>query len=188
MTKMSQAVRRHLTFENTLAAIALFVALGGTVYAAGKLNGSQIRPGSIPGNRLKASSVTGAQVKESSLKAVPLAKQAEGLAGSGWGRVSASGVLSGAHNVASIAHSAPGLYCIRIAGNTPSKSPILVTVDASDGDTSFGPGAILATAQWFSAGQECPADSYEVRTGDFVVRAGRFESSFQDNAFSFYVP
>jgi hypothetical protein len=186
---MIQAVRRHLTFANTLAALALFVALGGTVYAAGGLSGREIRPGSMPGNRLKRDSVTGNQVRESSLEAVPLAKQAEGFAGSGWGRVSAGGVLGDAHNVASITHApGQGLYCIRVARNSPSKSPMLVTLDGSDGDTLFGSPAILATAQWYSAGADCPADAYEVRTGDFVVRAGRLESTYVDNAFSFFVP
>jgi hypothetical protein len=52
-----------------IAYLALFVALGGTVYAAGRINGKQIKPKSTPGNRLKPNSVTGKQVKESSLRA-----------------------------------------------------------------------------------------------------------------------
>jgi hypothetical protein len=164
--------------------------LGGTVYAAnGGFSGKEIRPASMPGNRIKPNSVTAAQVRESSLGAVPLAKRAEGLAGSGWGKVSAAGVLSDAHNVASIIHSpGQGLYCIGIAGNDPSKSPMSVTLDGSDGDTTYGSGAILAAAQWFSAGTNCPPRTYEVRTADFVVRGGRFESSVLDNGFFFFVP
>ena len=53
-----------------VAYLALFVALGGTVYAASKINGKVIKPRSIPGNRLKPNSVTGRQVKESSLDAL----------------------------------------------------------------------------------------------------------------------
>jgi hypothetical protein len=187
---MIRSVRRHLSFANTVAAVALFVALGGTVYASGRLSGKEIRPGSTPGNRLEKNSVTGAQVRESSLKAVPLAKGAEGLAGSGWGRVSASGTLSEARGVASITHSpGQGLYCIRIAGNTPSQSPMLVSLDGSDGDTRFaGLKPILATALWFSSGTDCPTDSYEVRTGDFDFSGLHPESRFVDNAFSFFVP
>lgn len=52
-----------------VAYLALFVALGGTVYAASKINGRAIKPKSIPGNRLKPNSVTGTQVKESGLNA-----------------------------------------------------------------------------------------------------------------------
>jgi hypothetical protein len=188
--RMIEPLRRHLTIANTLAALALFVSLGGTVYAAqGRLSGTAIRPGSTPGNRLEPNSVTATQVKESSLKAVPLARMAEGFKGAGWGRVSAAGVLSASHNVSSITHTpGQGVYCIAIAGNDPSKSPMLVTLDGSDGDTTFGSGAILAAAQWFSQGGNCPAGTYEVRTGDFVIRSGRFESNMLDNAFSFFVP
>jgi hypothetical protein len=53
-----------------IAYLALFVALGGTVYAASRINGKQIRPRSTPGNRLKRNGVTGKQVKESSLNAL----------------------------------------------------------------------------------------------------------------------
>ena len=62
-----------------VALIALFVALGGTVYAAGKINGKTIKAGSIPGNRLKAESVTGAQVKEAALGKVPNADTLDGI-------------------------------------------------------------------------------------------------------------
>ena len=103
--------------------------------------------------------------------------------------MSASGVLSDAHNVASISHSpGQGLYCIRIIGNNPAKSPMLVTLDGSDGDTTFGARAIFASAQWFSSGQDCPGGGYEVRTGDFQVEFSRLNSEFVDNAFSFFVP
>ncbi len=56
-------IRKVLTFSNVVAFVALFVALGGSVYAAGKINGKQIKASSIPGNRLKASSVTTRQLK-----------------------------------------------------------------------------------------------------------------------------
>ena len=60
-----------------ISIIALFVALGGTVYAAGKINGKAIKVKSLPGNRLKDDAVTGAQVKESTLGKVPNATHAD---------------------------------------------------------------------------------------------------------------
>jgi hypothetical protein len=62
-----------------VAYLALFVALGGTVYAASKIDGKTIRPKSIPGNRLKPNSVTGRQVKESSLNALNFASMDFGV-------------------------------------------------------------------------------------------------------------
>lgn len=60
-----------------VACIALFAALGGTVYAAGKINGKTIKrkslpgnrvvPGSITGDRLKAGTITGSRVARGSI-------------------------------------------------------------------------------------------------------------------------
>lgn len=60
-------IGKVLSFSNVVAFVALFVALGGSVYAAGKLSGSQIKPNSIPGNRIKPKTLTGKQVKPGSL-------------------------------------------------------------------------------------------------------------------------
>jgi hypothetical protein len=79
-----------------VAVIALFVALGGSVYAASGIDGHSIRPkslpgnrlvpgsvtanrlaGSLPGGRLAPQSVTGAQVDAATLGQVPSAVQAD---------------------------------------------------------------------------------------------------------------
>lgn len=60
-------VTKVFTFSNVLAFIALFVALGGSVYAAGKISGAQIKSGSVPGNRIKSKSLTAKQIKSESL-------------------------------------------------------------------------------------------------------------------------
>lgn len=62
-------ITKLFSFSNVIACIALFVALGGTVYAAGKISGVQIKPNSLPGNRVKAGTITGKQVKAGSLTA-----------------------------------------------------------------------------------------------------------------------
>jgi hypothetical protein len=46
-----------------LALIALFAALGGTVYAAAKISGKTIKVKSLPGNRLKVASLPGNRLK-----------------------------------------------------------------------------------------------------------------------------
>lgn len=63
MTRASKV----FTFSNVVACIALFVALGGSVYAAGKISGTQIKPGSVPGNRIKPKSLSGKQIRPKSL-------------------------------------------------------------------------------------------------------------------------
>lgn len=70
-------IAKLLSFSNVVACLALFIALGGSVYAAGKINGKQIKGSSLPGNRIKprtiaanrikAKTLTGHQIKGNSL-------------------------------------------------------------------------------------------------------------------------
>ena len=55
-----------------LSVLALFVALGGTVYAAGRIDGRTIRVKSLPGNRLKPHSVPADRLKPGALGSRPL--------------------------------------------------------------------------------------------------------------------
>jgi hypothetical protein len=94
---MNGRIRGHRPSPAMMVAIlALFVALGGTSYAAvtlGKnsvgskqlkknsVTAEKIKKDSIPGNRVKSNSLSGRQINESSLTMVPLAAQAEELGG-----------------------------------------------------------------------------------------------------------
>lgn len=60
-----------------LAIVALFVALGGTGYAAASLSGKSVRPNSLPANRVVANTLGGAQINESRLGVVPSAQLAQ---------------------------------------------------------------------------------------------------------------
>jgi len=76
---MVGAIKRRLTFANVVALLALFIALGGSVYAANKISGKTIKKGSEPGNRIKKNTITNKQVKENSLGTVPSASQVKVL-------------------------------------------------------------------------------------------------------------
>jgi hypothetical protein len=56
-----------------IAGVALVAALGGTVYAAGKINGRTIKVKSLPGNRLAVGSVPGNRLKPGALQGSALA-------------------------------------------------------------------------------------------------------------------
>lgn len=60
-------IAKFLSFSNVVACLALFVALGGTVYAAGKINGKQIKGSSLPGNRIKPRTIAANRIKPKSL-------------------------------------------------------------------------------------------------------------------------
>lgn len=50
---MRQRLKQHVTYANVMATVAVFVALGGTGYAAVKIDGKSIRDHSIAGKKLK---------------------------------------------------------------------------------------------------------------------------------------
>jgi hypothetical protein len=61
-------IRRHLSYSNVVATLALVLALGaGTVYAASKINGSSVKKNSLPGNRVKKGTLPGNRVKKGTL-------------------------------------------------------------------------------------------------------------------------
>ena len=64
---MLAALRRRLTYANVMATVAVFVALGGTSYAALSITGRDVRNGSLTGADVRDGSVTGADVKNRSL-------------------------------------------------------------------------------------------------------------------------
>lgn len=77
--------------STVIATLALFVALGGTAFAAATITGKDIKRGTITaknvkkktltGKQVKADSLTGKQVKESTLGEVPAARNAMQLGG-----------------------------------------------------------------------------------------------------------
>lgn len=68
---------RRLTPSLIISILALFIAIGGTSYAAVKINGKDIKKGTVAGKALKKNTVTGAKIKESSLAKVPSAKNSD---------------------------------------------------------------------------------------------------------------
>src|SRR5947208_856882 len=59
-----------------MATVAVFIALGGSTYAAATISGRQLKNRSVAGSKLKKNSVTGKEVKESKLGKVPSASTA----------------------------------------------------------------------------------------------------------------
>jgi hypothetical protein len=74
-------LRRRLTYANVMSTLAVFIALGGSSYAAFTISGSSIKNRSIAGKKLRHNTLTGVQIKESRLARVPRAKRADTLDG-----------------------------------------------------------------------------------------------------------
>ena len=74
-------LRKRLTYANVMSTLAVFIALGGSSYAALTINGATIKNRSIAGKKLRPNTLTGAQIKESRLARVPRAKAADTVGG-----------------------------------------------------------------------------------------------------------
>ncbi len=74
-------LRKRLTYANVMSTLAVFIALGGSSYAALTISGSAIKNRSIPGKKLRHNTLTGLQIKESRLGRVPRARDADQLDG-----------------------------------------------------------------------------------------------------------
>jgi hypothetical protein len=90
-------IRKHLTYANVVASLALFLVIGGgAAYAAGhvgrnSVGARQLRADAVTGEKVKDGSLTGADVNAATLGEVPLAKSAAGAPPTG----AAGGALSG---------------------------------------------------------------------------------------------
>lgn len=78
---MLKKIRHRLTYANVMSTLALFIALGGSSYAALTISGSNIKQRSIAGKKLKRNTVTGGEVREARLGRVPRARNASRLGG-----------------------------------------------------------------------------------------------------------
>lgn len=67
MTNLPSRLRRHLSYANVMASVAVFLALGGVGYAAATINGNSIVKQSIGAGKLKNGTLTSNQVKQNAL-------------------------------------------------------------------------------------------------------------------------
>ncbi len=90
---MFSALRARFTYANVMATIAVFVVLGGSGYAATKIDGANIKNKSISGKKLKNRTISGRKIKKSTINALTGATGATGATGQNGD--SASSMLTG---------------------------------------------------------------------------------------------
>lgn len=73
--------RQRLTYANVMSTLAVFIALGGTSYAAFSISGDTIKNRSIRAKKVRHNTLTGREIRESSLGRVSRAKRADTLNG-----------------------------------------------------------------------------------------------------------
>jgi hypothetical protein len=156
-----------------VALLALCVALGGSAYAASKINGKNIRNGTISGKKLKNRTITSSKISRATVRALKDrrglrgprgfrgrtgAKGATGPSGTAlaYARVAADGTVdaSRAKGIAqaNVTHTSGGPYCFVNLGFTPKN--VLATLEPlTNGDVYAQTDAALG----------CPAGAATVQ-------------------------
>ena len=193
-------IRERVSSAHVIAAVALFVALGGTAVAATFGNNS-VKSRHVVDNKLKSKdlkddkAVASVDVTDGSLGSADLTSEARGA----YGRVDPAGTLTRARN-ATVTRPDVGVYCIAPApGIDPAASVLLVTPDNEQNATNPGPAVEnQSVVEWDSQVDGCPAGTLEVNTfaydGDAIDNDGGAANSQGDDlapnneAFSFAIP
>jgi hypothetical protein len=76
-----QALRRRLTYANVMGTLAVFIALGGSSYAALTVTGRNVKNGSLTFRDLRRETLGGSRITESRLGTVRRARNADRLNG-----------------------------------------------------------------------------------------------------------
>jgi hypothetical protein len=79
--RVLRKLRQRLTYANVMSTLAVFIALGGSSYAAYTISGSSIKNRSISAKKLKRNTLGGREIKEARLARVPRARNADRLGG-----------------------------------------------------------------------------------------------------------
>ena len=130
-----------------LACLALFAAVAGGAYAAGKIKGSSIKRGTITGKQVKKDTLTGKKIQEGTLAEVPSAANAanavqlDSVPASGFHRYGSSipsgQTVTGLLDISVDEVASANGMSISDAASLPVAAPSPIT----NADILFGPGA-----------------------------------------------
>jgi hypothetical protein len=174
---MRAFMHRHLSYANVVATIAVFVALGGSAFAASYVitKSSQIKDGAVTGADVKNSSLTGADVKNRSLTPADFRGSVQGPKGD----AGPPGVIAGTPAGGDLTGSYPN-PAIAAGSITPGKLAAFPTVRVTREDLFPVPATGSATVPWTTEVYDASgmhADSGDTRltapiSGVYAISAG----------------
>src|SRR5690349_263980 len=147
---MRRQARRRPSPALVISLIALFVALGGTGYAAVKVNGKNIKKGTVTAKQLKNKTITGAKIKNNAIGAAQISE----------GKLGTVPKAINADNAASAANAANAATAVKVAGRqvvskraTPTSGASFDAARAAAPEiTLFAVGPLTLYAKCFSSG------------------------------------
>src|SRR5829696_8791278 len=95
--------RAQLTYSNVVATLALFLALGGSSYAALSITSKDVKNRSLKGGDLRRDTVTGKEIRESKLGRVPRALNADSAATADVSKSAGTATTAGSAGTADVA-------------------------------------------------------------------------------------
>lgn len=164
---MRSFLTHHVTYANVMATVAVFVALGGTTFAAGYVITStrQIKNGAISSADVKNGSLTGTDVKDRSLSAADFSGSVQGAQGPkgdpGPATGAAGGDLTGSYPNPTLRAGAVGPAAI---GTLPA-ARVRMNVTPNVPDSAFVSPVAFAAEDFDTAGLH----STTANTGDVVA-------------------
>jgi hypothetical protein len=174
--------------RNTIALLALFIALSGTTYAAA----TALAPNSVGTKQVINGSLRTKDLSRKARKALKGNRGLRGPAGAqgvpgtakAYVRVFADGSLDTAHtkNVTSVGHPSAGTYCINLAAGLTTADTLPVAV------TDFSGAGPNTTAQIRRTNGDCAANQLEVITYLLTVSGANVVATRTDEAFFAVIP
>jgi hypothetical protein len=170
------SIRQRLTYANLVATLALFIALGGSSYAALKITGKNVSNNSLTYKDLRRNTLGGSRIKESRLGSVPRADRAERLTGP------VGGVTNSYSSAELLVICPPGTLpaantCPEPGARTAQPFGAAV-LECRNAGTEFGPGrrlptfnelyALVGDSRFQLAPQELTSNVYPTGTADLL--------------------
>lgn len=129
---MPDWIRRRLSYANVTATIAVFIALGGSSYAALSITGRDVKDGSLTGKDVKRNTLGGTRIKESRLGRVPHARRADRLGGLSAAQLKQRCPPATVHSTGA---------CVELAARAAAPYSLAVDVCQSEAFKGFGEGS-----------------------------------------------
>ena len=157
------SVLRHLR-QQCVAYLALFVALGGTSYAAtnlpaGSVGSKQLKKNAVTTVKIEKGAVTASKIDTKGLT-VPLAQAADSAPPLAYAHILSDGTLDSADskNVTAVSSPIDGWYCMKVS--VPVHG-VIATVDSGDsgGDYGFASGVLASSDPDGYIASDCPSGS-----------------------------
>ncbi len=191
---MSRLGLRRPSPALVISLIALFVALGGTGYAAFKLpknsvGSKQIKKNAVTGSKIKANSITGSKVKNGSLTGADLKLGSLGTVPSASNATNAVNATNAGHagsadnaTHAGDADTVGGIVVrsFSVLGDSSVPDHQVLDLDGLQISASCSGGAVTLTATTTSDGSELSAYSHDASNSDNTTNElGFFDDDFQ---------